>query len=133
MRGPAIAPVTSRLFSTQAIAKCAAVVPLRLGMLADRLGDLQRLGAQLGLQHALVLAGGAAAGWRRRVRAVLGGQHAAGERAVGHDAEAVMRRGRDLLDLGLAVHGVVVGLADHRPVDAASSQSRQISAMRQQR
>ena len=55
----------------------------------------------------------AAAGW-----IVLAGQHAARQRAVGHDAEAVIAAGRQMLDLGHAVHGVVIGLADDRAVDA---------------
>ena len=49
---------------------------------------------------------------------VFAGQHAARQRAVGHDAEAVIAAGRKMLDLGHAVHGVVIGLADDRAVDA---------------
>ncbi len=58
-------------------------------------------------------------------------QHTARERAVRHHAKPEMSRGRELLDLGLAVHRVVVGLATTGRSMPASSQSRQISAMRQ--
>ena len=54
----------------------------------------------------------------RRVGTVFAGQHAARQRAVRHDAETVIAAGREMLDLGHAVHCVVIGLADHRPVDA---------------
>src|SRR3546814_4130865 len=49
---------------------------------------------------------------------VLAGEHATRQRAVGHDAEAVVLAGRQDLDLRQAVHGVVVGLADNGAVDA---------------
>ena len=54
----------------------------------------------------------------RCVRAVFAGQHAARKRAIGHDAEAVITAGREVLDFGHAVHRVVIGLADDRAVDA---------------
>src|SRR3989442_7675659 len=40
------------------------------------------------------------------------------QRAIGHDAEAVIAAGGEVLDLGHAVHGVVIGLADDRAIDA---------------
>src|SRR5581483_10307160 len=38
--------------------------------------------------------------------------------AIGYDAEAVITAGRKMLDLGHAVHRVIIGLARHRAVDA---------------
>src|SRR3546814_1104873 len=86
-------------------------------MRLDLLGDGERLRPELALQHAPVLAAGAAALGRRLAGLVLAGEHATRQRAVGHDAEAVVLAGRQDLDLRQAVHGVVVGLADNGAVD----------------
>ena len=90
----------------------------RLGAGLDGLSALEGFGAELALHHALVLAPGAGLGRRRLARRVLAGQHPARQRAVGHDADAVVAAGRQHLDLGHAVHGVVVGLGGHGTVDA---------------
>src|SRR4051812_37877766 len=84
----------------------------------DLLGEFERFRAPFGLHHALVGAAGAGVLVGRGVRHVLAGQHAARQRAVGYDAEAVIAAGREVLDLGHAVHRVVVGLADDRTIDA---------------
>src|SRR3569832_925880 len=84
----------------------------------DLLSEFERFRSPFGLLHALV---GAARAWvlvGRRVRLVLAGEHATRQGAVGHDAEAVIAAGRKVLDLGHAVHGVVIGLADDRAIDA---------------
>src|SRR5439155_14513668 len=73
-----------------------------------------------GLHHALVVAAGAAVLVGRGVGCVFAGQHAARQRAIGHDAEAVIAAGREVFDLRHAVHGVVIGLADDRAVDAVA-------------
>ena len=79
------------------------------------LRDLERLGSKLGLQHAFVAASGTAVGGRRLTRQVFAGQHAAGQRAVGHNADAMVAAGFQHFHLGLPVEQVVIGLADHRP------------------
>ena len=78
---------------------------------------MQRFRAPFRLHHAPVLAPGAGAGGRRHIGLVLAAEHAARQRAVGHDAEPIKGGRRQLLDLGHAVHRVVIGLAHHRPGD----------------
>ena len=93
-------------------------------MRLDRLRHGDRFLAKLGLHHALVLARDARVGRRLGAGHVLAREYAAGERAVGNDADAVVvARGQDL-DLGHAVHGVVVGLADDGPRHAQVSAGR---------
>ena len=83
-------------------------------MLLERLGDLQRLRAELGLGYAFVSAASAGVGVRRLVGQVFAGQHAARNWAVGRHAHAVVLARRQHLHLGHAVEQVVVRLADHR-------------------
>ena len=87
-------------------------------MLANLLRQSQRLRPPLGLHHALVVAARAGVLVGRRIGAVLAGQHAPRQRAIGHDAEAVIAAGRKMLDLGHPVHRVVIGLAGDRAIDA---------------
>src|SRR3546814_12153456 len=89
---------------------------LGFGMRLALLGDGERLRPELALQHAPVLAAGAAALGRRLAGLVLAGEHATRQRAVGHDAEAVVLAGRQDPDLRQAVKGVVVGLAARKVV-----------------
>ncbi len=91
---------------------------LRAGVGGHGLGDVQALLAPLRLHHAPVLPPGARALLGRHAGAVFPGQHAARERAVGEDAEPELPAGRQVLHFGHAVQRVVVGLADHRPVDS---------------
>ncbi|KAG1252871.1 hypothetical protein G6F65_017724 [Rhizopus arrhizus] len=84
----------------------------------DGLGDLQRFRPPLGLLHALVATAGTAVGWRRRVHGVLAREHAARQRAVRNDTQAVVARGGQLLDFGRAIDDVVERLAGDRTVDA---------------
>ncbi len=118
VRGPAITALTNEEFSTHDTANCPAVMPLASAWLLDLLRELQRFRAPFGLHHARVVAPGAGVLVGRGIGAVFAGQHAARQRAVGHDAEAVIAAGRKVLDLGHAVHRVVIGLADDRAVDA---------------
>jgi hypothetical protein len=106
---------------------------LLLAVRLQRLRGAQRLLAELGLHHPRVAAAGAGAGGRRRARRVLGGEHAAGDRAVGHDADAVMQARRQHLDLGLPVEQVVVRLADDRPGMPSCLAPCTASAIRQPR
>ena len=103
-----------RLRSTQARANCVAVRPLFLRVRLDRLRHRDRLVAEFGLHHPTILARDAGVRRRRGAGRVFAGEHAARQRAVGHDADAVVIAGRQDLDLGHAVHRVVVGLADDR-------------------
>ena len=111
-------PLTNAEFSTQDTANWPAVMPLALRVLLDLLRQLQRFRPPLGLHHAGVVAARARLLVGRGVGGVFAGQHAARQRAIGHDAEAVVIAGRKMLDLGHAVHRIVIGLADHRAVDA---------------
>ena len=89
---------------------------LRVG--GDVAGDLQALGAELGLHHAPVATPRAGAGGGRLAGRVFAAQHAARGGAVGDDRHAVTGAGGEYLHLGLAVHRVVVGLAGDGLVDA---------------
>jgi hypothetical protein len=87
----------------------------RLGVALDRLGHRQRFRPELRLHHAAVLAAGPGRRVGSRLGDVFAGEHAPGQRAVRHDAQAVVGAGGQVLDLRHAVHGVVVRLADDRP------------------
>ncbi len=125
---------TNDEFSTHETANCPAVMPRASAMPLDLLGELQGFRPPFGLHHALVGAAGARLLVGGGVGLVLARQHAARQRAIGHDAEAVIAAGREVLDFGHAVHGVVIGLADDRAIDAVPvAQILQISATRQAR
>ncbi len=104
----------------------------RLGMLLDRLRDHELSSRhsvcrmRLSPRAARVPCCGAIAG------RVFAGEHAACQRRLGGDAEPVIAAGRQMLDLRHAVHRVVIGLADDRPVDAEFIAEPQISATRQE-
>src|ERR1700694_1347609 len=82
------------------------------------LRQLERLRPPLGLHHSDVVAPRTGVLVGRSIGAVFSGQHAARQRAIGYDAEAIIIAGRKMLDLGHAVHRIVIGLADDRAVDA---------------
>ena len=114
VRGPAMVDVMARLLSTQATAQCTRLAP-RASACALSFSAIIRLsGRHSASIMRLSWRAGAAAGLGHLVDLVLAGQHAARDRAVGHDAEAERLRRRQQLDLGLAVHQVVVGLQRRR-------------------
>src|SRR6266705_666895 len=87
-------------------------------MLFYLLRQLQRFRTTIGLPHEGVVTADAGVLVGRRVGTVFAGQHAARQRAVGHEAEAVETAGREVLHFGHAVHRIVIGLADDRAIDA---------------
>src|SRR5258708_14696842 len=80
--------------------------------------DHQRLAPPFRLHHPRVLARRTAVIRRRPIRVVLAAEDAASERTIRHHAQTIIGARRQMLDLELAVHGVLIGLTRDGTIDA---------------